>query len=59
MNVQEFRAKWAQVGPEVSERAAAQEHFTDLCTVFGVPTPNAVASPDYTFERRVGLLRLG
>lgn len=59
MNVQEFRTKWASVSPHVSERAAAQEHFGDLCRVFQAPTPNASASPDYSFEQVVGKLTGG
>ena len=59
MNVQEFRTKWAGVGPHVTERAAAQEHFGDLCRVFQAPTPNASASPDYSFEQVVGKLTGG
>ncbi|MGI8622676.1 MAG: class I SAM-dependent DNA methyltransferase [Solirubrobacteraceae bacterium] len=59
MNILEFRAKWAGVGPHVTERAAAQEHFGDLCRVFGAPTPNEAHSGDYAFERAVGKLTGG
>lgn len=38
MNPSEFAAKWS--GSERAERAAAQEHFIDLCRMLGVPTPN-------------------
>jgi hypothetical protein len=41
MNVQQFRAKWQ--GATLKERSASQEHFLDLCRLFGVETP-AVAS---------------
>ncbi len=51
MNVQQFRAKWQ--GVTLKERAASQEHFLDLCRLFGVETP-AEADPTgafYTFEK--------
>jgi hypothetical protein len=47
----EFAAKWA--GSNRAERAAAQEHFIDLCRMLGYPTPNE-ADPDgdtYAFEK--------
>lgn len=47
----EFALKWA--GSTRTERAAAQEHFIDLCRMLGVPTPNQ-ADPtgrDYAFEK--------
>jgi len=34
----EFVAKWQ--GSTRAERAAAQEHFIDLCRMLGQPTPN-------------------
>ena len=40
---------------ELSERSAAQQHFLDLCELFGRPKP-AAADPEgawYTFERGV------
>jgi len=51
MNVQQFRAKWQ--GATLKERSASQEHFLDLCRLFGVETP-AAADPTgafYTFEK--------
>jgi hypothetical protein len=39
----EFAAKWS--GSNRAERAAAQEHFIDLCRLLGHPTPNE-ADPD-------------
>ena len=51
MTVAEFIAKWRKV--ELKERSAAQEHFLDLCNVFGHPTP-AAADPTgekYCFEK--------
>jgi hypothetical protein len=38
MNAAEFAAKW--IGNTNTERGAAQEHFIDICTMLGVPTPN-------------------
>ena len=51
MTIQEFIAKWRKV--ELKERSAAQEHFLDLCNVFGHPTP-AAADPtgeSFCFEK--------
>ena len=51
MNASEFAAKWS--GCERTERAAAQEHFIDLCRMLGAQTPNE-ADPKgewYAFER--------
>lgn len=46
MNPQEFVNKWRNVA--LKERAAAQEHFLDLCHLVGHPTP---AEDDPTGER--------
>jgi SAM-dependent methyltransferase len=54
MNATEFVAKWQ--GSTRSERAAAQEHFIDLCRMLGQPTPND-ADPTgewYAFEKGAG-----
>jgi hypothetical protein len=51
VNPGEFAAKW--MGSTRSERAAAQEHFIDLCRMLEVPTPNE-ADPTgemYAFEK--------
>ncbi|MBI5695275.1 MAG: class I SAM-dependent DNA methyltransferase [Nitrospirae bacterium] len=51
MTPQEFIRKWA--ASTLTERAASQSHFNDLCAVLGVPSPTA-ADPDgtwYTFEK--------
>lgn len=51
MTPESFIAKWA--ANTRSERAAAQEHFIDLCRLLGEPTPNE-ADPDgnhYAFEK--------
>jgi len=47
----EFATKWA--GSMQTERAAAQEHFIDLCRMLGVPTPNEAdpAGEMYAFEK--------
>ncbi|MBL9091698.1 MAG: class I SAM-dependent DNA methyltransferase [Planctomycetaceae bacterium] len=53
MTPQEFVAKWQRAN--LSERAACQEHFIDLCALVGHPTP-AAADPEgewYAFERGV------
>ena len=47
----EFAKKW--MGSQRTERAAAQEHFIDLCRMLGQPTPNE-ADPTgdwYAFEK--------
>jgi type II restriction/modification system DNA methylase subunit YeeA len=54
MTPSEFAAKWT--GSQRAERAAAQEHFIDLCRMIGVPTPNE-ADPTgawYAFEKGAG-----
>ena len=53
MTPQEFIAKWRPV--KLSERAACQEHFLDLCELLEQPKP-AAADPEgafYTFEKGV------
>ena len=50
---QDFADRWGR--SNLTERAAAQPHFMDLCRMLGQPTPPE-ADPDgdfYTFERRV------
>ncbi|TAH37710.1 MAG: class I SAM-dependent DNA methyltransferase [Planctomycetota bacterium] len=50
MGPSEFAAKWR--GSTRTERAAAQEHFIDLCQMLGVPTPNEDPTGDsYAFEK--------
>jgi hypothetical protein len=54
MTPSEFAAKWR--GVTTGERAAAQEHFIDLCRMLGQPTPNE-ADPTgewYAFEKGAG-----
>ncbi len=48
---QEFVAKWAEV--TLTEKAASQSHFIDLCRLLDQPTPTE-ADPTgdlYTFEK--------
>jgi type II restriction/modification system DNA methylase subunit YeeA len=49
MTPEEFIAKWR--GSELSERAAAQSHFNDLCSVLGVPGPTPASAAEYAFEK--------
>jgi type II restriction/modification system DNA methylase subunit YeeA len=53
MTPAEFALKWS--GSTRTERAAAQEHFIDLCRLLGVPTPNEAdqTGADYAFEKGV------
>jgi hypothetical protein len=59
MQVSDFQRRWRNPSASVTERQAAQSHFNDLCAVFGIPTPNEVSSPDYSFERGVPKLTGG
>jgi hypothetical protein len=50
VQVQDFIAKWQ--ANKRTERAAAQEHFLDLCAVLGEPTPNSdPTGAEYAFEK--------
>ena len=50
MNAADFARKW--MGSSRGERAAAQEHFIDLCHLLGQPTPNSDPTGDwYAFEK--------
>ena len=53
MNAADFIAKWRHV--ELTERASAQSHFIDLCTLVGHPSPVEVDPKGewFTFERGV------
>src|SRR5688572_29774313 len=52
MNMPEFVQKWS--ASERAERAAAQEHFIDLCGLLGQPTPNSDPTGErYAFEKGV------
>ncbi|MEX0643616.1 MAG: type IIL restriction-modification enzyme MmeI, partial [Pirellulales bacterium] len=50
-----FIAKWSKA--ELSERAASQEHFLDLCRLLGQPTPadHDATGAEYTFEKGVSV----
>jgi len=52
----QFVAKWKPV--ELSERAASQEHFIDLCRLLSQPTPaeRDATGAKYTFEKAAGHL---
>ena len=51
----QFIAKWSPV--RLSERAASQEHFIDLCRLLGQPTPaeRDATGAEYTFEKGVAV----
>ena len=50
MTPQQFISKW--LNSPLKERAAAQEHFVDLCRMLGEPTPPEAdpTGKDYGFE---------
>ena len=51
----QFMAKWSRA--ELSERAASQEHFIDICRMLGQPTPaeHDATGAEYTFEKGVAV----
>lgn len=51
MDVQSFIKKWSK--SQLSERAASQEHFIDLCRLLGVKTPAEIdpTGDVFTFEK--------
>ena len=53
MTPDEFVQKWSKA--QLSERAASQEHFIDLCHLIDQPTPAEADSTgdDYCFEKHV------
>jgi hypothetical protein len=53
LNPGQFIAKWSRA--ELSERAASQSHFNDLCELLGQPTPtdHDGTGIEYTFEKGV------
>ena len=57
MNVLDFQRIWGNPPAHLTERAAAQSHFNDLCDLFGQPKPTDDPDADYTFER--GVCKLG
>src|SRR5664280_2235820 len=56
LSLPEFVERWK--ASTLSERAAAQSHFIDLCEVLGHPHPAAAdqSGDSYTFEKRVSTL---
>lgn len=55
MTPQQFIAKWKD--NPLGERASYQIHFTDLCTLVGVPAPSPASHDSYCYER--GATRTG
>ena len=55
----EFAAKWSENTRR--ERPSSQEHFIDLCSLLGVPTPNTAdpTGESYTFEADAERLSTG
>lgn len=54
MQPREFADKWRALASHVSERAAYQEHWRDLCALLGQPTPSSdPTGQDYAFEKHV------
>jgi hypothetical protein len=52
-----FVEKWRHT--KLSERAASQEHFIDLCRLLGQPTPaeHDATGAEYTFEKGVTIVQ--
>jgi hypothetical protein len=59
MNVLEFQRIWSDPPAFLSERAAAQSHFNDLCALFDQPKPTDDPSADFAFEHPVRKLKGG
>jgi hypothetical protein len=57
MTAQEFIAKWSKV--DLTERAAAQQHFLDLCELVGHPKPAAADLTGVTFTFEKGAANIG
>jgi hypothetical protein len=59
LSVPEFVERWK--ASTLSERAAAQSHFIDLCEVLGHPHPAAAdqAGDTFTFEKHVSTVDNG
>src|SRR4051794_24510086 len=53
LTAEQFVTKWSKA--QLSERAASQEHFIDLCHLLGQPTPAEAdaTGADYCFEKHV------
>ena len=59
LSIPEFVARWK--ASTLTERAAAQSHFIDLCEVLGQPHPAAAdqTGDSFTFEKHVSKLKGG
>jgi hypothetical protein len=59
LSLPEFVERWK--ASTLSERAAAQSHFIDLCEVLGQPHPTAAdhCGDTFTFEKQVSTLEDG
>ena len=59
LSLPEFVERWK--ASTLSERAAAQSHFIDLCEVLGQPHPAAAdqTGNNFTFEKHVSTLEDG
>ena len=59
MTPAQFARKW--IGSTRTERAAAQEHFIDICRMLGVATPNEAdpTGDEYAFEKGAGKVEGG
>lgn len=54
MQPYEFAQKWKVGAAHLTERAAYQEHWRDLCDLLGEPTPSSdQTGQDYAFEKHV------
>ena len=55
MTAARFIQKWSRA--DLSERAASQEHFIDLCRLLGQPTPaeHDATGAEYAFEKGVAV----
>ncbi|MHA0043962.1 class I SAM-dependent DNA methyltransferase [Deinococcus sp. PEB2-63] len=54
MQPHDFAAKWRDLAPRLTERAAYQEHWRDLCALLGERGPTDAGDPDaYAFEKHV------
>ncbi|WP_339098336.1 class I SAM-dependent DNA methyltransferase (plasmid) [Deinococcus sp. VB142] len=54
MQPHEFAQKWKVGAAHLTERAAYQEHWRDLCDLLGEPTPSSdQTGNDYAFEKHV------
>lgn len=60
MQPHEFAQKWTVGAAHLTERAAYQEHWRDLCDLLGEPTPSSdQTGNDYAFEKHVKKAGIG